>query len=251
VPPSLLLDTNVAIELMSRGDLWRAFDLSAPGFTEHVRERVFRAQRALALLFWLHREKATTISCTREVKLVSTSGDYFSPREDGRPVLKRFGAAEISLFVHYLDACFKGWKFADDNTAPEGAVGSALDSWYVDRARSYNVPLLSNEGWKIGGTVDEQAGIRKKAHAAHVPVFTTKQFLLARGVPVREYADRCVTRILQCLANQGKPAPSVRVYEMRFIAQFRCPCSRASHYGVYCCPHLQFRPKVPLPPSCV
>lgn len=249
MPPSLILDTNVAIELMSRGDLWRSFDASKVTFTDDVRERIFRAQCALALGFLLQREKVTTISCARELIEVSTLADYFSPDDDGRPVLQRLGGAEIALFVHYLDGCFAGWEFADDNTAPAGATGGALDAWYVDRARFYSVPLLSNEGWVTGGMVDERAGIRRKAHAANVSVFTTKQFLLSRGIPIREYADRCVSRILRHLANQGKPAPALRAFEMRFVAQFRCPCSRPHRYGVYCCPHLKFRPNVPPPPS--
>lgn len=248
VPPSLILDTNVALELVSRGDLWRAFDLSKAGFTEDVRERIFRAQCSFALGLWLHTEKVTTISCARELLQVATSGDYFSPDEDGRPLLKRLGGSEIALFANYLVDCFKGWDFADDNTAPPDAVGNALDDWYVERASFYKVPLLSNEGWVVGGQVDERKGIRKKGRAAGVSVLTTKSFLLGRGVPIREYADRCVTRILRCLANRGIPAPPVRVYEMRSIAQFRCPCSRPRPYGVYCCPHLQFRPNVPPPP---
>jgi len=242
VKPALVLDTNVAIELTSRGDLWRAVDVSGGRFTEDVRERIFRAQCALALRFWLHREKAATITCAREQIGISTSAPYFSPNDDGRSTLQRLGGAEIALFVQELEGFLPGWQFGDDGTAPQGVSGGALDSWYVDRACVYKVPLLSNEGWMAGGGINEQAGIRKKAHAAKAFIFTTKEFLLGCGVPIRDYADRCVTQMLRHLVKRKRPAPPARVYDLRQIARFRCPCSQPQRYGIYCCPERGFVP---------
>jgi hypothetical protein len=242
VKPALILDTNVAIELTSRGDLWRAVDLSGGRFTEDVCERIFRAQCALALRLWLHRERVWTITCAREQIEISTSATYFAPNDDGRSTLQRLGGAEIALFVQNLDGFLPGWKFGDDGTAPKEIRGNALDSWYVDRAVAYGVPLLSNEGWIAGGKIEEKKSIRKKARAANVAISTTKEFLIERGVPIRDYADRCVTQMLRWLVKGGRPAPPARVYDLRQIARFRCPCSRPQRYGIYCCPERGFVP---------
>jgi hypothetical protein len=232
--PALVLDTNVAIEMLSRGDLWAAL-AADQALTPRVQQKSFRAQCALALRFWLHRERTATLTCSRELLQVSLKTENLSPEQEGKAPSQWMGGAEIALSVNYLEEIFPGWSFGDDNTCPADIKGNEIDSWYVDKAKEHGIPLISNEGWLESGATDNAAKIRAKARIAGVTVYTSKEFLVSRGVQIRRSANLCVTRMVHGLGEDRK-LPAARIYDLRRVAFFKCPCAGPQSYGVYCCP---------------
>lgn len=240
--PDLMLDTNVALEALSGGDLWAVLDKDQD-LTDQVQQRLFRLQCVFALQFHLHRARAWTTTAFSEVIATALKSERFAPDVEGKPTIQKLGAAEISLYVHKLGDALPGWRFASDDSAPKDRTGGDLDDWYVARAREHGVPLISNEGWTTAGLVESKSrGIRRKAAAQGVAVFTTKEFLLWRGVPIRHHANLYVSHILRVLARKRVFLSDARVYDLRKIASFRCACSKPRRYGVFCCPELGISP---------
>lgn len=241
--PTHVLDTNVYRELITTADLWREIH-RGPRLEEELIQRLFRAQSSYALLQWLHENEVATVGSGLELIAQLGKDPYCGPDLEGRTTLiETLGTSEISLFIHHLEkCCFRGWYFGQ-SSHPPGLEGTDVDRWLVELARNERLPLISNEGWRGNGEMNEKKEVRRLAKAAGVSVYTTKEFLIPKGVDIRQYAQRRVERTIRCCHHRRVPVDGNRMIDWRNIAEFKCPCSNRQRYGVYC--HPERLPKLP------
>jgi hypothetical protein len=199
-----VIDTNVALELYSLHDLTTLYDErhAAHGDkTENLAEVVHRRTRAadtLALAIALHEKRATSFQLVNEVIRILTA--RVLPRSG------TFEAAYTQLFIHYIkDYCLPDWSEISDTQLGLAAKGTDCDTILLEVARDNGIALVTNEGNNVDG-VDDSHGLRGRARAAGVRVFTPGEYVATLGVSFPKasvaFAERFKTRQAEYLAKR-------------------------------------------------
>lgn len=177
---SCVIDTNVILELYSVHDLMRDFEEShakkgeAAAEDPKVRFRRLRMADSLALAIALHEKKETSFQLVTEA--IEMLMREVPPDSDG------FERAWVQFFLYYTkDLCLADWGEESDSELGAGAKGTARDLILLEVARAKGVPLVTNEGNTQAG-IDDKRGLRKRAIAARVPVFTPGEYVARLGV---------------------------------------------------------------------
>jgi hypothetical protein len=178
-----VVDTNVMIDLHSCHDHTRVLHpaLSEVGDAAWLKTDVWyrgtRARDAVLLAIYLDQIKATTWGSHGEfveklAKIVPPA-----PEKDGGQDWELDFATNVIHFVR--EFLLANWTHAMPLPA-EGERGNAADKWLVAEALRLNVPLISNEGLRIDGSIDQAKNIRKLATGAGITVVTPRDFFNGR-----------------------------------------------------------------------
>jgi len=177
--PSLILDTNVFLDIYSCADL--ADEYMRPTTAVDSPNGVYRRARAresLLLAIHLHRSKMKTWSL---------------PIESLSQLLRRADPKKLDdpkmhftlIFVNYTkDRALADWTPRVSSQGDEGLAGEACDDYLVQVAKLNHVPLVTNEGYSPRG-IDDAHGLRRKARDAGVGVFTPREYWLGKINPKR------------------------------------------------------------------
>lgn len=165
---NLILDTNVFVQLYSIHDLSEAGskgNLQDPEFLSRRR----RMREALLFACLCHRDGLATGSVLNEPLRILLS--RVPPEVD---TLETY---YTTAFIHFvqervLSAWQVGWLNDYDDTS---LVGTRVDDLLLEAARKEGLPLVTDEGNTKDGIRPE--GLRKKAIAAGVDVYTPGEFL--------------------------------------------------------------------------
>ena len=191
--PVAVIDTNVIANIVTCMD---AVNHSArPGWS--VDSATSRADRAKA-------RQATILSW----HLHEISAETFSLHEARWLIFNRVSPDALAddkthftiIWAHYVkDRLLPAWRMTDpaleepEFSGSDAEVlaelkrrwdlepkGDDADQLYVDRARSFGVPLITFEGLRDSGQIDHRSGIRLKAADAGVTVLTPAEFYTGR-----------------------------------------------------------------------
>jgi hypothetical protein len=177
-PPIAVIDTNVFLDIISSHDANRVIPRIVTKGDAVFQDgefwyRTTRARDGLLLAIYMDAIGATTFGSHGEMQERLNALVPPAPGEDGG---KNWELDFVTLMLHLVfDQVLKGWT----HTCPEEAEierKNAGDQWLVDQAKRLEIPLVTNEGLRVDGTTDPKSGIRKKATAAGVQVFTPREF---------------------------------------------------------------------------
>lgn len=163
-----VIDTNVILDLYSLADLLRA---NEEGTAIKHESRRSRARDALLLAWSLHAECASTLSlgdeATRRVKALN------------EPSILSTTGHHMQMSIWFLkERVLRNW---DDRAKHEGDIrGGACDDALLALALENHCPLVTNEGVKTDGSVDDSHGLRSKARSAGAVVFSPREFWTSR-----------------------------------------------------------------------
>lgn len=178
--PTVVLDTNVFLEVFSVHDLFEAYDafpstdaLVSELNTEALVYRRARARWALLMAIRLHHERAVSYSLgeayVQMCKLVNNDGQ--DPKGNITAMIVNFVAPRI------LSEWQCHWPTVDETPRK----GNAADDAYVEYAQAHDLPLISWEGYRENGTIDETKRLRRWAAATGVAVLTPEQYYERSG----------------------------------------------------------------------
>lgn len=176
----LVLDTNVALEIGS-AELWTHGDAHANAEairkSPDFRSRQLRARYSLGLAWVCASESLATLSLKDELLTLLKRN---APPGSGRPA-----AALTTVISHLvLEGLLGGWRgvlWKDDEFEPSG---TDADNFLVRVAQHYRVPLITNEGLTLAGVDNHPRKLRGRCIAAHVAVYSPKEYLDKKGVDV-------------------------------------------------------------------
>jgi hypothetical protein len=193
----VLLDTNVALEIYSVGDLLRVGDecgtpqdaLRSPRY----KYRQLRGRHSTIVAWWLAKQRrAAGILGNEVVDQLDKVAPLVPPGMDGTSYV--FTTAIIHVVMSFV---VRGRIGALTNVN-HLALGSDADNELLKQAIAKKIPLISNEGLPESGVpVDE--GLRKKAKKAGVAVFTPEEYLENDGVDVTRECRKFVAAIPKAL----------------------------------------------------
>ena len=191
--PVAVIDTNVIARIVTCIDAVNRSD--QPGWTvDHPTSRADRvkARQGVVLAWHLHEMGAETFSLLEARWLIAKKVDRYALADQKTHF--------TILWAHYVkDHVLPGWQMTDpaleepefSGTNEEVVAelkrrwdlepkGHAADQLYVDRAKSFGVPLITFEGLRDTGAVDHRCGIRVKAAQVGVRVTSPADFYAGR-----------------------------------------------------------------------
>lgn len=201
---SCVFDTNVVLELYSLHDLTRLYNQKHAVHgetTEDLPEVMHRRERAadtLALAIALHETQAQSFHLVSEALALL---EKRVPHDSST-----FERAYTGLFIHYIkDYCLADWGHISWEELGVGVTGDDCDELLLDVARANTLPLITNEGNKVGG-IDESHGLRGRARALGVRVYTPGEYVATLGVAFpaasQAFANRFKNRQSEYLAKR-------------------------------------------------
>jgi hypothetical protein len=194
LPPNAVavVDTNVVMDMRSCADLVQEYergasDLAAARTPEAIFRRA-RVRESMILAWYLHKVGAVTFSLPDEsVRILTRMADPSAARD--------FGTHFTTWFIWFvkdyvLDRWYEGFVPGIDT----GLKGSDCDDLLVELCCASHVPLITNEGYTLAGvSASNPKGLRAKALAAGVSVYTPRQFWSGRigpGSACRQFLKR-------------------------------------------------------------
>jgi hypothetical protein len=168
--PIAVLDTNVVLDAISCVHMVKHYDNQAvPDPT--TPDSIFRRQKAresLLLSVYLNSINATTYSIFEATRI--------TVREVAPEARGTFENHAMIIWVHYVkDTVLPDWTMVGPSNGDDEPVGNAADALLVEKAKEFDVPLISHEGITVDG-INPKSGIRKKAVAAGVKIVTAREF---------------------------------------------------------------------------
>lgn len=228
--PHLVLDTNVMLEQVSVVDLERSLEKYGESADYYYRKE--RARYSILLAWHLHRRRLRSASVldefTRTMERAVDPADMTSPT-------RQFAA----LVGHYvLPYVLHRWKVSAIADAPKTIQGSAVDDFLIQVASDDQVPVITNEGYGLGGVAPKARNIRGKGKKAGIKVYTPEQYLRRKNVDLNLAARKFLAayhREWDAAAEQEKYSASMaqaagylyQIYEFVLLApvpdEFRPP----------------------------
>jgi hypothetical protein len=204
--PTIALDTNVLLDILSWHDLMTTVDRLHAARGDDRRQaargddvmvdpavtyRLARARESTLLAVHLNRTKANTYNLLGEgVRLMLRQAPPMAP---GSPADGYF----VHVALHFVkDYLLPDWTMTvdpfsmDDATTqpveslPGNYVGSAADRALLDYAKAHGIPLITNEGNTLRGL--EPVGLREIAIDEGVEVYSPREFYEAHLVEADE-----------------------------------------------------------------
>ena len=182
-----ILDTNVMLDLFACHDILDAHEKAVERFTgtpelhtslgdldimfdPEVQFRLLRARESLFLAMHLHKTHATTFSLRGEFE---TKLEKLAPLESAGTDVRR--PLFTGAFVHFVhDSLLFGWN---DTVIADNHVGHAADSALLRFSKAGNLPLITNEGRRIDGSIDWDARkIPARARSMGVRACSPREF---------------------------------------------------------------------------
>jgi hypothetical protein len=180
---SAVVDTNVILDIFSCHDLdatYTRLGAAAAIDDRNARYRRARVRGSMLLAMYLNASRATTYSLHAEAVAKLTEK---APPKDTTSFLPAF-TTEI---VHFIkDRLFSEWV-AGTSKEPETARGDAADELLIAKAKYFGVPVITNEGFKPSGIVDEK--MRALAKGAGVVAVTPEEFYAGKLDEATAIAD--------------------------------------------------------------
>jgi hypothetical protein len=203
--PTVVIDTNVMLDIYSPNHLMDAYEklgVDEPDDPFLVYRRA-RAREALLLAIHLHRAEIVSYSLLDEnaEKLLE-----FAPSNK----LGDFPTHFVIVMIHYVrDRILKGWESIGPFKDPDAPRGDKADDALVRYAQERGIPLITFEEYTPAGVVEKnKKGIRAKAKAAGVRVFTPREFYAAQfdeGLAISKFLDELSCLRPQILRDCGTP----------------------------------------------
>lgn len=163
------IDTNVAIEMSTMADIFRAKDHED---SERLADRRKRKRGSMALEWQLNHEKKRLACMGHEIGNIL---DRTAP--SGTP-----DATWPWLYAHFhIDYIFDKTLWTNISAREESTIGDAVDKRLVKAAQEAGVPLISRE-------TKQKGAIAKEAGRCGVHVMTPEEYLESNGWSVDEAA---------------------------------------------------------------
>lgn len=179
---SVVIDTNTFLEILSVGDILRPYDQLDRGEaseldTEEVDRRIGRVQESLILGQVLHKKGMTSYTLSGETLRILTKmvPPFPSLGESNNSYVSRHYTGRMVHFVK--DEVWDKWLWVSD-TVPEIVTSNECDQLLVNRAKQFEVSLISRE------SPTKKGSIYRRAELAGVEVLSPEQFIRRAGVDV-------------------------------------------------------------------
>jgi rRNA-processing protein FCF1 len=173
--PTVVVDTNVILDVHSCHDVTEAFDKHFPRLKrasmnhKEVTYRLARAKESMLLALYFNKTVTTTYNLHDEPIVLLTS--KVPPAPTGGV---SWESDFTTYFVHFVkDRVLSKWTIAMPTERGNESKDEADDA-LIAYALTNNLPLITNEGYRKSGIFDD--GMRAKAKQAGVHVFTPKEF---------------------------------------------------------------------------
>ncbi len=205
-PPSVALDTNVLLDIYSCHDLFGTYErLGEQGVeTAEATYRRARARESLLLAIALHRAATVTFSLGDES--MKQMVERVPPDEtDSYPTHH-----SVIMINFVCPVLLEGWA-AVIELSDMPLSGNAADEALVDYAINHNVPLITNEGYGIGGVSPTK--LRKKAKDRGVEVYTPKEYVAERKLDEDAAATSFIDSYRKNAPRYFRSAPHPKVME--------------------------------------
>jgi hypothetical protein len=225
----LLIDTNVALEFFSMGDLLRVGDQIGSAALLHgspaFRYRLARARHTAILMSWLHQRGLNAGMLGNEVDdlLALKLSPEPSPGVDGTSF------AITSAIMHVVCDYVTGWPVGALTNVDHTLKGTAADTELLRIAREDGVAIVTNEEFTERGIVPNRRQLRSRARAANVAVYTPQEYLAKMSVDVTAECERFVLHLavgVQTARSRGVLRGNrviddlVPIYRMILLEQF-------------------------------
>lgn len=189
----LLVDTNVAVEFFSMGDLLRVGDeigssallRGSPSFEY----RLARARHSIVLVSWLGQRGLNAGMLGNEVDDMLDTKLAPKPKPGGDGISRAITSAIMHVVCDYVT----GWPIGALTKVDHTLKGTAADTELLRMACEDKLAIVTNEEFTPGGIVPDPKKLRSRARAAGVAVYTPEEYLAANHVDV---AAECVRFVL-------------------------------------------------------
>lgn len=181
---TLVLDTNVFIDITTFNELIDAFD---KGDLVQIDWRRRRARDALLLSTWLDRERVRSLVLH---EFTAMTLERVPPNEES------LEGYFFRLYLYLLTDVFAKWdRQVVDGT--EGLRGAVADDKYLEIARDEGWPLITNEDLTPRGIREKpkRGSLRERAKQAGVAVYTPEEFLISRSADPEALAQDFLHRL--------------------------------------------------------
>lgn len=186
----LILDTNVAAEIYSLGDLLRVIDEAGLKSALASRKFIYRRHRmkhSLVLAWWLSR--ANIPACLLGAEHVDLVIEDLSP---GSHLLS---FCMTTAFVHIIrDLVLGSWQIGPMIDVDHYKIrNNAADDEILKRAKGDNTPVIAWEGYKEDGTCStEPRSLRNRCLSEGVFVATPEEWLTRNNVDIVDEAQKFI-----------------------------------------------------------
>jgi hypothetical protein len=191
ISAELILDTNVAAELYSIGDLLLVIVLDSEGLIEvpqsqKFRYRQYRIKHSLILAWWLSRTSIPAAMLGAEhIQLVV---DKLAPVEN------ILSFQMTTAFVHIVrDLVLGSWHLGALIDVDHYKLKSNADDEILRIAKEDNTPVITWEGYEEDGTFSTRTrSLRNRCRSAGVYVATPAEWLVHNGVDIPTEAQNFI-----------------------------------------------------------
>lgn len=178
-PVSLVVDTNVFLELHSCHDLTKIVNRRHAGRTDpttdvidhpDVRYRIVRAREAV--LFAIHLDRIGATSWSLRTEPVAKLAEYVPPGGNASMEL-HFTQA----FIYFVkDHVLGNWNLVFDKN-DDHLAGDAADLAILAYAERNAIPIVTNEGVTADGIIEtKRTNMRRRGQGRGVRVFSTREY---------------------------------------------------------------------------
>lgn len=181
---TLVLDTNVYIDITTFNELIDAFDRRD---IYQIDWRRRRARDALLLSTWLDRERVRSLVLH---EFTAMTLERVPPNEES------LEGYFFRLYLYFLTDVFARWdRQVVDGT--EGLRGTAADDKYLELARDEGWPLITNEDLTPRGIREKpkRGSLRERARCEGVAVYTPEEFLRSQDADPEALAQDFLGRL--------------------------------------------------------
>jgi hypothetical protein len=185
----LILDTNVAAEIYSVGDLLRVIKkegLPVALQSRKLQYRQHRMKHSLVLAWWLsHQGISATFLGAEHIELVT---------EDLAPSDNLLSFCMTIAFVHIIrDLVFGTWHFGALIDVDHHKLRQSADDEILRIAKEDSTPLITWEGYGEDGTFSSRPrSLRNRCLSGGVSVATPEEWLAQNNVDVTSEAQRFI-----------------------------------------------------------
>ena len=221
----VLLDTNVALEIYTIGDLLRAGDEhgcpEAALTSSRYRYRQLRARYSTILGWWLAKKRT----------VAGVLGNEFADLLDkvAPPTGPKAFTISHGVALVVMPGVLTGLRVGHLVEVNHLAVGENADSELFKLALRDGLPLVTNEGLTEDGLVtvknNGMQNLRGRCKSAGVEVFTPQEFLALHNVNIleesRRFLDRCTKAVAVELKRPHHPTQAWREMIGDLVPVFR------------------------------